>query len=62
MEKVNFHKYAWECPVCKNYKRIKGSYKDIRIARCCGVKVEISSGRVPVYSSELQITDVKRLP
>ncbi len=56
---INFHSHAWQCPNCKQYKRIKCVEGNVRIARCCGQRYTIQSAEETYTAVRTIIVDVK---
>ena len=57
--KVKFHEHAWQCPKCQRWKTIKWVAGDVRLARCCGQRFQVTSTEKTVTRSETVIVDVE---
>jgi len=59
--KIKFHKFAWECPVCGEYKRVRNNARNVRMAKCCGRQFKIKTGAERREVIVLVITDVEAI-
>ena len=58
---ITFGKYAWDCPKCKGWTRVKGIGKKVRKCRQCGYKALIETAHVEHYYLVSEIVSAEEI-